>query len=200
MRPQAGEGASGVLPLPGVSSGFALRVNPATHARAGWHAGCSTFDPGRSRWGLPVGGEQRVSIGCVREEQAVLRLVAGVGMSEQAVGAQLAFTLTRRRRHAAAGHVGESSGGRGGPVGVAEDGQRPGGLGPHRRRHAEVLAAALSCPQAGLQSTLPALQRLHKILQLCFRARAPQQRPPHRATAAVLHLHTVCREERVDRA
>lgn len=49
VHPQAVQRAGGVLPLPGVSAHFALRVEPAAHARAGRHAGRSGLDPGGAR-------------------------------------------------------------------------------------------------------------------------------------------------------
>lgn len=98
-------------------------------------------------------------------------------MAEQAIVAQLAFTLARRWRHAAAGHVGVGSGGGRRPVSIAQDGQRPGGLGADIGGHVEVPAAALCCPQTCLQSALPALQSLHQLLQLRLGAGAPQGGP-----------------------
>lgn len=92
VHPQAVEGASGVLPLTGLSC-FTLGVQPAAHTGAGGHTGRSTFDPGGTRMGLAIGGEQGRAI--IREEEAVLRLVARVGVTKEAICTHLTFTLAR---------------------------------------------------------------------------------------------------------
>lgn len=188
VHPEVGQRPGGVLPLPGVPRRFALGVETTPHAGAGGHAGRPAFDLRRAREGVTV-GRQGGGIG-TGEEQAVLGLVARARVAEEAVVARLALTLAGRGGDAAAGRVGEGPGGR--RRSVAEDREGTGGLGAAGGGRGVVLAAVLGRPQAGLQSALPALERLHQLLQLSLGAGAPEHRPA--GGAAGLDLHTVCGE------